>query len=97
MLPQLPLDKANHAIYGSVIFNVIFIICLVLHIANPILVGGIVVVVCAVGKEVLDAYQNYKISGDYRVGIHGVELPDALATVFGGILSLIPALLIKVL
>jgi hypothetical protein len=84
-LPQLPQDKANHLVYGAVIF------CVALLVAHSVLVAGLVVLVFAVGKEASDAWANYKATGTPP---HGVELLDAVATCAGGALAALPLFII---
>ena len=83
-LPQLPTDKANHAVYGAAIACVV-------SFYSPIIAGAVVVAL-AVLKEVSDAVLNYRATGDWKTGPHGVELNDALATILGGALVLAPQL-----
>lgn len=72
MLPIIPQDKANHALYGAVIAAVG---CLF----SP-LVGAVLCTTFAVGKEVYD-----RASGEGNP-----ELWDALATMCGGVIVIIP-------
>lgn len=83
-LPELPLDKANHALYGA------GIACAVSFYSPE--VAASVVGAAAVLKEASDAWLNYRATGNWRTGPHGVELNDALATMFGGVLVLLPQL-----
>ena len=83
-LPQLPQDKANHAIYGALIFNVCFLF------THSAIVAGCVVAFFAVFKEVSDAIINWRTTGDPMHGPHGVEVLDAAATCFGGVLAALP-------
>lgn len=78
-LPVLDQDKANHVVYGVVASAAVSV--------YDIATAAAVVVVLAVGKEVSDWWQNRK------GGSHGVEPMDALATVAGGALVLLPQLL----
>jgi hypothetical protein len=75
-LPQLPQDKANHFIYGLLIFGVV-------GLYSP-LAGLIAAVVAAAAKEASDAYINYRATGSVFKGPHGFELWDFLATSAGG-------------
>jgi hypothetical protein len=83
-LPQLPQDKANHAIYGALIFIVSFLF------SHSAVIAGCIVVFFALAKEGSDALINYRTTGDPMHGPHGVEVFDALATCFGGILAGLP-------
>jgi len=80
-LPILPVDKANHAIYGALIFIVSF------FFSHSAVIAGCIVVFFAIAKEGSDALINYRSTGDPMHGPHGVEALDALATCFGGILA----------
>lgn len=78
-LPSLPADKANHALYGAAIA------------AGASLFFGpwralLIVSAVAVLKEASDWWQNRK------GGTHGVELWDAVATVAGGVIVVLPQL-----
>jgi hypothetical protein len=88
-LPQLPTDKANHAIYGAVIFDACFLL------TRSLLVSLCVMAVIAVFKEVSDAFINWRATGDAMHGPHGVEFLDAAATCFGGILVALPLVLMR--
>jgi hypothetical protein len=83
-LPQLPPDKANHALYGALIFNVAFMASRSLAIASG------VVAAFAVAKEISDAVINWRATGKLTQGPHGVEFLDAAATCFGGVLAALP-------
>jgi uncharacterized membrane protein HdeD (DUF308 family) len=89
-LPILPQDKANHWVYGGIIYAVAYL----LSLAFPIItfpaayVALAIVALFAVGKEALDAYMNTK-----NPGSHGVELNDALATIAGSIVVAAPLVL----
>jgi hypothetical protein len=88
-LPQLPPDKANHALYGALIFNVAFFASHSLAIASG------VVAAFAVAKEISDAVINRRATGDPMHGPHGVELMDAVATCFGGVLAALPLVVLR--
>ena len=83
-LPIFPVDKANHAIYGALIFDACFLI------TYSAIVAGCVVAFFAVFKEVSDAIINWRTTGDPMHGPHGVEVLDAAATCFGGVLAALP-------
>ena len=78
MMPQLPADKANHAIYGALIFLLALAI-----FRRPDAAYGLVVA-AAVGKEVLDWLSNQRAIRAGLMPTHGVEFLDALATCAGG-------------
>lgn len=92
-LPMLPVDKANHALYGAALFAVFGGIALLLGMP-PLLAkqfGGSAAVAFGAGKEAVDAWLNYRATGNWRVGPHGVEIADAVATVGGAALCWIAA------
>ena len=88
-LPQLPPDKANHALYGALIFDACFLL------TRSLLVSLFVVAVIAVFKEISDAVINWRATGDPMRGPHGVEFLDAAATCFGGILVALPLVFLR--
>ena len=88
-LPQLPPDKANHALYGALIFDACFLL------TRSLLVSLFVVAVIAVFKEVSDAFINWRATNDPMHGPHGVELMDAVATCFGGVLAALPLVVLR--
>ena len=72
-LPIIPLDKANHALYGAVIASVGTLL------AGP-LVGIVLCLFAAIGKELYDrAHKTGK-----------ADLVDALSTLAGGLLVVVP-------
>jgi len=73
-MPSLPQDKANHAIYGALIFLIGFAITRRMDVSYGL------VVLAAVGKEALDWLSNQRSERP----THGVEWFDALATCAGG-------------
>lgn len=94
-LPQLPQDKANHALYGAMValfFKQLAVTAVLfgfdLHGYRPKDIGLAVSAAFALGKEGIDALVNYRTTGNWR-GVpvnspHGVEALDALATFSGG-------------
>jgi len=88
-LPSLPQDKANHLVYGAVIFDTVFIATRSLALSFG------VVVMFAFGKEIMDAYSNYKATKNLMQGSHGVELLDSVATCSGGVLAALPLFIIN--
>jgi hypothetical protein len=86
-LPQLPEDKANHYVYGSLIdvglFFVIFSLTKNLQLANHLAFALTALIACL--KEGLDAWENRRATGDYFYGPRGVEFNDALATAMGAV------------
>jgi hypothetical protein len=83
MMPQLPADKANHAIYGAIIFLLALAV-----LRRPDAAYGLVVA-AAVGKEVLDWLSNQRAIKAGLTPTHGVEWFDALATCAGGAVPLL--------
>lgn len=79
MLPQLPVDKANHFVYG------VGIALAILATGQPVEIVTLVTVALAFAKEGLDALQNYLKTGSWKTGPHGVEIFDAVATSAGGV------------
>jgi len=78
-MPSLPQDKANHAIYGALIFLIGFAITRRMDVSYGL------VVLAAVGKEALDWLSNQRSERP----THGVEWFDALATCAGGAVPLL--------
>jgi hypothetical protein len=78
-MPSLPQDKANHAIYGALIFLIGFAITRRMDVSYGL------VVLAAVGKEALDWLSNQRSEKP----THGVEWLDALATCAGGAVPLL--------
>lgn len=92
MIPSLPQDKANHFFYGSLI-GLAFYAAAVKSTPAAAWIALIAVSIIAVGKEAKDAWINYKATGNYKVGPHGVEFWDAVATIAGGAIVTITAVL----
>ena len=88
-LPQIPPDKANHALYGAMLFSAALAVT-----RNP-LIAAAVVVVAAAAKEASDAIINYRTTGDPMHGPHGVEFLDFAATCFGGVLAALPLVIMR--
>lgn len=87
MIPSLPQDKANHAIYGALIFLAALAI-----LRRPDAAYGLVVL-AAVGKEALDKLSNMRAVKAGLLPTHGVEFLDALATCAGGAVPLLARML----
>lgn len=86
-LPSLPADKANHLIYGLLISSATYAALLAGH-QPPLLAaraGLAAAVVVGLLKELHDAWVNWRTTGNWRTGPHGVEGLDALATSAGGV------------
>lgn len=83
MLPVIPQDKANHFVYGAVIFTVAYVLFTIAGLpALPIAAGA--VVGFAVGKEVYDKMHKEN---------HTPDIKDALATMAGGFVVALPLLI----
>ena len=89
-IPSLPQDKANHAFWGAAIAAIVSSVAILAHLPSAALIASVVVTVIAFAKEANDAWINYKATGDYMHGPHGVELNDALATMAGGAFVVLP-------
>jgi hypothetical protein len=84
-LPSLPPDKANHFVYGAVIYAVTFCIFSLLKLPAATYYAFATVALFGVGKEIVDYLQNR-----FQGAQHGVEALDALATIAGGAICAIP-------
>ena len=84
-LPQLPQDKANHYVYGSAIFAVMFLIT-----RHPGIALG-TVTLAAFAKEGLDWLGNYLEIKAGQPTTHGVDFWDAVATIAGGFIPFVMA------
>lgn len=82
MLPVVPQDKANHFLYGAVIFSAVYVVAFFAALpALPIAAGAVVGI--GVGKEIYDRRNKET---------HTPDIKDALATVAGGVVCAIPLL-----
>ena len=93
-LPMLPADKANHALYGALVFLAAAAAAAAagLHHAAPI--GMAASVVAAVLKEGADYLANRRALASHSKPLHGVDVLDALATAAGGALCWAAVLLV---
>lgn len=82
-LPQLSHDKANHAVYGAVIFAVTYAAAALMRLPALQVACGMVVLL-AVAKEVYDRANST---------FHTPDPLDALATIGGGALCAIPVVI----
>lgn len=97
-LPTLPADKANHVVYGATIFCALMLLMRgLVQALDPVLgltwlphaaaaLALAIVAVIGIAKEVADRLANLRAK---RLGLlqpHGVELLDAVATVYGAVL-----------
>lgn len=86
-LPQLPADKANHALYGAAVFVAIGGIAAALghsDIARPAGALGALLIACA--KEAVDYTLNRRAITAGLPPPHGVEVADIVATTAGALL-----------
>lgn len=90
-LPSLPQDKANHVLYGALIFLVAYALLLLFGVPHSAYAALAVSVGFGLGKEGVDAWENHKATGDWRTGPHGVEGLDAAATAAGGLVTFLSA------
>lgn len=74
-LPQLTQDKANHVIYGAVIFTIVLLLVEFAKIPHSTIIGLAVVSLFAGGKEVADSKNPDR---------HTADLMDCAATITGG-------------
>jgi len=72
-LPMLKQDKANHLVYGLIIFGLFKIIF------TP-LIGIIMCTIFGISKEIYDSFHKDK---------HTSDIYDAIATIAGGIIGLL--------
>jgi hypothetical protein len=85
-LPNLPQDKANHAIWGAILAFGVYVIASVLGIAFAAELGLLAAVGAAIAKEVTDKLANIKAAKLGLPAPHGVEVYDAVATIAGGLI-----------
>lgn len=87
-LPMLPQDKANHFIYGALIWLGVMVLALVLGCGEgaAVKVAGVVLWCAAWGKELVDLILNRIAIARGKEPTHGVELLDAVSTWAGGVL-----------
>jgi hypothetical protein len=95
-IPSFPQDKANHLAYGAVIFSIVLLLTHFVYPDHQIAIAGFAVVFIAFAKEANDARINWQSTGNPLHGPHGVELLDALATVFGGFIAALPMFIIQI-
>lgn len=74
-ITPLPQDKANHVIYGAVIFTIVLLIVQFAKIPHSTIIGLAVVALFAGGKEVADSKNPDR---------HTADLMDCAATIAGG-------------
>lgn len=93
-LPMLAADKANHALYGALVF------CAVAgaaaasgQAAHARAAGLAAAVLVALGKEAADWIANRRAARAGLPAPHGVEWRDAIATIAGALLVAAASLL----
>jgi hypothetical protein len=103
MLPSVPQDKANHIMYGlviSIIATTVFALILdnnMEHVYAMIaasVIGASFAIVVGILKEVLDKLSNVRNQKAGLPPIHTVEVADAAYTALGGILPVLPIILV---
>ncbi|MEO8804629.1 MAG: hypothetical protein ABI433_00990 [Burkholderiaceae bacterium] len=95
-LPLLPADKANHALYGALIFIFVAWLCTELghpHQARQAGVAAAVLVGCI--KELIDWLANRRAVAAGLPPPHGVEARDVVATVGGSLICLAATLAVR--
>jgi hypothetical protein len=85
-LPNLPHDKANHAIWGAILAFGVYVVASVLDIPFAAELGLMAAVAAAIYKELTDKLANIKAAKLGRKPPHGVEFYDAVATTAGGLI-----------
>lgn len=86
MLPLIPVDKANHAIYGALIGACAALACTLTgnREAAPF-ASTIAAAIIGVLKEGVDKLLNVRAARAGLAPPHGVEVMDAVATFSGGL------------
>lgn len=84
-IPQLPVDKANHAIYGALIFIAVGAVAASLGYAQARIIGVGAAAAAGIAKEVSDWILNHRAVAANLPPPHGVEAADALATIMGAV------------
>lgn len=85
----IPQDKANHFIYGAIIFCVGYL-CSFLWFPEPLWASMALVALFAIGKEAMDKWNNIKSVKAGVTPTHGVEFMDVIATIGGGVSAVFP-------
>lgn len=95
MNPVIPQDKANHALYGALVFTVVFTVATFFMLTFTALIAALAVTaVVAVGKELYDCHVNAKLKKQGLPPAHTVDSMDALATIAGSLIPAVPAALL---
>lgn len=92
-LPSLPQDKANHVVYGAAIALAAYAVLLAIGTPHAAWFSMLAVAIFGFGKEVIDRLKNRAAEREELKPPHGVELMDAVATLAGGAVVAVTALL----
>lgn len=84
-LPLIPQDKANHAIYGAVIFLFVAFFTTRGHAPHPFELALAASALAGALKELSDYIANQRALAKYLPDVHSVEAMDFLATALGGL------------
>jgi len=107
-LPVIPEDKANHMVYGAVIAGIGSTVSMltILLFFNTVWqpwqhsISATLGILCSIfagsAKEFLDNRNNIKNIALGLPPVHGVETLDIVATVQGGIISMIPLIIASI-
>lgn len=92
-IPVVPLDSANHALYGAAVSLAFQWLAVLLKtkfgidpFVGPKQIGAIAAAVFGIAKELADRELNRRAVAVGRAPPHSVELKDFLCTVAGGLL-----------
>lgn len=92
MPPLIPVDKANHAIYGALAYIVAAALAVVLGWTEHRFVAGFAgSLVVGVWKEINDYRANREAIADGFTPLHTADPRDLLATICGGIVAALAA------
>ena len=96
-LPMLPADKANHILYGAVMFMLVAYLAtrLGMHGTHARTVGLLAAIALGLGKEARDWYANRKAAEADQAPAHNVDGMDALATAGGGCLCWLASMAVQ--
>lgn len=86
-LPQLPLDKAMHVLYGAVIALVAMMVCYALRIHSAPMWAIAAAACFGAGKEAKDWRDNRLAAKAGQPPVHTVEVIDFIATLAGGVFA----------
>jgi hypothetical protein len=84
LLPLIPQDKANHAIYGAVVALAAYSVGLAGHIPHAPVIGLAAATTVGALKELADWLLNRRAIAAGLPPPHGVEFLDFAATSLGG-------------